>query len=143
MQLEGSTIHHLLDPIAQAACAIWSVGVGRRQFPQALLPPHAAHEEAQGEAREIFDVALTGIANEVEAGNGQARDDQRNEYVEERGTRKELNRVGDRIRSHLYATPGLAVLLSRAPILSVGGCSPPKVRAPAPAGPSTPSTAAG
>ena len=100
MDLECGTIDHFADPITQPAGAIGQIRIGRRQFPQCLLPPHAADEEAQGVGRQMLEAALGGIAGEIDSGNDQAGNDQDQEHVVQRRTGEEASGVIDRIRAH-------------------------------------------
>jgi len=83
LEREGRAVNHLADPIAQPAGAVGQVGVGRRKFPQGLLPPHATDEETQDIGHKVLDVALLGIAGKINPGDQQTRDDQKGEHIEQ------------------------------------------------------------
>ena len=51
MERESGMLGHLLGPILEAAKI-------RGEFPQCLLPPHAADDEAHDEATEMIDARL-------------------------------------------------------------------------------------
>src|SRR5262245_38980249 len=61
LQRDGGRLAHHAHPISEAGFPkrlVGMVGVEWRQFPQRLLPPHAADQKAKDPVADVFDRAL-------------------------------------------------------------------------------------